>query len=307
MLFDAIEFNPLIASGDVLYDLAFLLMDLVERGLTPTANIAVQPLSGRNAESLRSRCARRAAAVPVGACRDPLQGDRRAHRTRAARGQEQVRNAARQYFDFARRFVAPPPPRLIAVGGLSGTGKSLLARALAPEIAPAPGAVVLRSDVERKRLIGAATSRPNAAARRLHAGGHLRVYAGIVDKARRAVAAGHSAIVDAVFAAPQERTAVEQSAAVLGVPFRGLFLHRRSRDPAPAWAHAAAMPPTPMRQWSSGRKTTISAGSTGCASMPPARRNRRWSAPGSRFGRRTRNSRRNDLLKFCLGPKLGPC
>ena len=36
--FDAIEFSPLIASGDVLYDLAFLLMDLVERGLNPAAN-----------------------------------------------------------------------------------------------------------------------------------------------------------------------------------------------------------------------------------------------------------------------------
>ena len=39
VLFDAIEFDPLIASGDVLYDLAFLLMDLVERGLSPAANI----------------------------------------------------------------------------------------------------------------------------------------------------------------------------------------------------------------------------------------------------------------------------
>jgi hypothetical protein len=36
--FDAIEFDPLIAAGDVLYDLAFLLMDLVERGLNKAAN-----------------------------------------------------------------------------------------------------------------------------------------------------------------------------------------------------------------------------------------------------------------------------
>ena len=41
VLFDAIEFSPLIASGDVLYDLAFLLMDLVERGLPPAANIVL--------------------------------------------------------------------------------------------------------------------------------------------------------------------------------------------------------------------------------------------------------------------------
>ena len=38
-LFDAIEFDPRIATGDVLYDLAFLLMDLIERGLGAAANI----------------------------------------------------------------------------------------------------------------------------------------------------------------------------------------------------------------------------------------------------------------------------
>jgi predicted kinase len=46
----------------------------------------------------------------------------------------------------------------------------------------------------------------------------------IADKARRAVAAGHSAVVDAVYAKPQERAALERSAAVLVVPFHGLFL-----------------------------------------------------------------------------------
>src|SRR5262249_58677353 len=36
--FDALEFDPLVASGDVLYDLGFLLMDLVERKLPDAAN-----------------------------------------------------------------------------------------------------------------------------------------------------------------------------------------------------------------------------------------------------------------------------
>ena len=51
-------------------------------------------------------------------------------------------------------MIAPAPVLLIAIGGLSGTGKSALARALAPDIGAAPGAVVLRSDVERKTLSG---------------------------------------------------------------------------------------------------------------------------------------------------------
>ena len=46
--FDAIEFDPLIAAGDVLYDLAFLLMDLTERGLQQAANVGAQSLSRRD-------------------------------------------------------------------------------------------------------------------------------------------------------------------------------------------------------------------------------------------------------------------
>ena len=63
-------------------------------------------------------------------------------------------SARETYFALAH-LMAPPSPALIAVGGLSGTGKSMLARALAPALPPLPGAVVLRSDVERKTLFGA--------------------------------------------------------------------------------------------------------------------------------------------------------
>jgi predicted kinase len=99
----------------------------------------------------------------------------------------------------------------------------VLARALARGIAPAPGAVVLRSDVERKALFGKAEhdKLPEDA---YSPAVTSRVYAVIADKARRVVAAGHSAIVDAVFARPQERVVMERSARALGVPFQGFFL-----------------------------------------------------------------------------------
>jgi predicted kinase len=134
-----------------------------------------------------------------------------------------IARTARRYFDLARRSIAPAPTLLVAVAGLSGTGKSALARALAPELGAAPGAVVLRSDVERKALFGKDEHEklPEAAyAPEVTA----RVYAAIADKARRALAAGHSAIVDAVFAKPEERVLMEQSAQVLGVAFHGIFL-----------------------------------------------------------------------------------
>src|SRR5262249_15538372 len=51
-----------------------------------------------------------------------------------------------------------------------------------------------------------------------------RVYAALADKARRAIAAGHSAVVDAVFAQAPERALMRQTADALGVPLHGLFL-----------------------------------------------------------------------------------
>jgi predicted kinase len=145
-------------------------------------------------------------------------------RERAAPGEQAViGESARRYFDLARRAIEPLAPVMVATGGRSGTGKSALARALAPQLAPMPGAVVLRSDAERKALFDRQENEtlPPAA---YGAGVTRHVYALIADKARRAAAAGHSAILDAMFAQPGERGLAEASAAVLGVPFHGFFL-----------------------------------------------------------------------------------
>jgi uncharacterized protein len=155
------------------------------------------------------------------AIRAKVTAERRERAAPAA--QAGIGDSARRYFALALRAIAPPPPILVATGGRSGTGKSALARALASRLAPLPGAVVLRSDAERKALFGLderETLAPTAYAADVTA----RVYAAIADKARRAVAAGHSAILDAVFAQPRERTMAEASAAEFGVPFHGFFL-----------------------------------------------------------------------------------
>ena len=222
VLFDAIEFSPLIASGDVLYDLAFLLMDLAERGLNTAANIV---LNRYLVETRRGADLDALAALPFFlSMRAAIRAKVAAARLeRAGAETPGAERSARNYFAFARGCLDPPPPMLIAVGGLSGTGKSLLARALAPDIGALPGAVVLRSDVERKRLLGRDEHDKlpqDAYAPEITA----RIYATLADQARRAVAAGHCAIVDAVFAKLYEREVMVQSAAILGVPFRGLFL-----------------------------------------------------------------------------------
>jgi uncharacterized protein len=247
--FDAIEFSPLIASGDVLYDLAFLLMDLVERGLNPAANTVFNRYL---VETKRIEDLDALASLPLFlSMRAAIRAKVTAARLEHAESDQTaaITQSARAYFDFARRFIEPKLPLLVAVGGLSGTGKTVLAYALAPELAPAPGAVVLRSDVERKTLFGKHEhdKLPQDA---YSPAVTARVYAAIIDKARRAVAAGHSAIVDAVFATPQERAAAAASAEILGMSFHGFFLEadldkrlarlaRRSRDASDADAVVA--------------------------------------------------------------------
>jgi uncharacterized protein len=219
--FDAIEFDPLIAAGDVLYDLAFLLMDLTERGLGEAANVA---LNRYLAQTRRDSDLDALAALPLFmSVRAAIRAKVTAARleTTDAAGREAIIKTARTYFDVACRLIAPPPPRLIAVGGLSGTGKSVLARSLAAAIDPAPGAVHLRSDVERKVQFGVGeTEKLPPAAYTPEAG--ERVYTSLYAKAKRIIAAGHSVIVDAVFARPAERT--DMAAVASGAAFHGLFL-----------------------------------------------------------------------------------
>jgi predicted kinase len=249
VLFDAIEFSEVIASGDVLYDVAFLLMDLVERKLQPAANIV---LNRYLIEAKRDEHLDALAALPFFlSMRAAIRAKVTAARLERAETAEraEIGNIARTYFDWARRFIAPSQPVMVAVGGLSGTGKSLLARSLAPTLSPPPGAVLLRSDVERKMMFGKDEHEPlaeDAYTPEITA----RVYATIIAKARRTAAAGHSAVLDAVFARPDERAQAEQAAANAGVPFKGLFLEAdvsariartaaRSRDASDATAEVA--------------------------------------------------------------------
>jgi predicted kinase len=130
---------------------------------------------------------------------------------------------ARGYLDFAHRALRPEPCRLIAIGGVSGTGKSTLAAALAPELGVRPGARVLRSDVTRKLLfdVDPETRLPASAYKKEIS---QRVYDTLRRKAAMGLAAGCSVIIDAVALRPQERRAFAEVARVAGVPFWGLWL-----------------------------------------------------------------------------------
>ncbi|MDZ7811493.1 MAG: phosphotransferase [Arhodomonas sp.] len=157
-IFDCIEFNRELSDIDVLYDLAFLLMDLDHRGHGDLANTVFNRYLDRRDE------ADGVAALPLllsmrAAIRAHVSGQAAMVQADAA-AREQRRGVAAAYLEHALSLLAPAGPRLLAVGGFSGTGKSTLAYGLAPGLDPAPGARVLRSDVLRKRRYGVAPERP---------------------------------------------------------------------------------------------------------------------------------------------------
>jgi aminoglycoside phosphotransferase family enzyme/predicted kinase len=220
-LFDAIEFNDEIACTDVLYDLAFLLMDLWRRQLPRHANAvwnayltATGDHSGLSLMRLFLSC-RAAVRAKTSATAARLQSETGAR--------ADLERAARDYLTMAQQFLHQPPPSVVAIGGFSGTGKSTLAFALAAGVGAAPGAVVLRSDELRKQLCGV------PALERLGPEGYTpemsqRVYAALTAQAAAVVRSGYSAVVDAVFARLGDRTAIERAARDAGVPFFGLWL-----------------------------------------------------------------------------------
>jgi aminoglycoside phosphotransferase family enzyme/predicted kinase len=223
VLFDAIEFDDKIATIDVLYDLAFLLMDLGKRGLRNHANAVLNAYldAGRDTGNLVGLGALPLFLAMRAAVRAKVEL-LRARVTQPARG-DAAQAEAKAYVALAAKFFAPAPPRLVAIGGLSGSGKSAVASAIARFIGAFPGAVHVRSDVERKRLFGVAPHQ------RLPAHAYApevsdQVYAICRKRALMALEGGQAAILDAVHAKESERAAAAQLASDAGVPFAGLWL-----------------------------------------------------------------------------------
>jgi aminoglycoside phosphotransferase family enzyme/predicted kinase len=218
VLYDALEFDETLGTCDVLYDTAFLVMDLCHQGLRRQAcrvlDAALRAARSREDAGLVAlplflsvRAAIRAMVL--------LQTD-------AAQGQpDRSGRDVAAYLDLACSALDPPPPRLVAIGGYSGSGKSVLARALAPRIGALPGAVLLSSDLERKAGRDAqARLAPEAYAVERRAA----VYEAMFDRAETLLTAGHSVTIDATFTDPRLRVAAEAVARRVGAPFQGVWL-----------------------------------------------------------------------------------
>ena len=218
-LFDALEFNAAMAEIDVFYDLAFLLMDFDHYGLRALANItlnryldltndlqglALLPLFLSMRAAVRSHVS--------------LAQTKTTHVT-----DRDLRKDAKTFYQMACDYLSPPSPRLIAIGGFSGTGKSCVARAMAPELGASPGARIVRTDAVRKRLakVDLYTALPKSGYRNSQS---ERTYGVMFEEAKIAIKAGHSVICDGVFARPEDRRQVRSLAKDLNVPFSGIWL-----------------------------------------------------------------------------------
>jgi uncharacterized protein len=246
-LFDCLEFNEALATIDVLYDLAFLLMDLWHRDQREFANLVYNRYLDEcdEADGL--------ALVPfLMAIRAAV----RAHVTAAQandaprESQEPLRTEALAYFDLAIDLLKRADPMLVGLGGFSGTGKSTMASLIAPCIGAAPGARILNTDRIRKRLYGLPVEArlPKAAYR---PDVSRKVYAALRREAADVLGAGTAVVVDAVFDKAAERQAIEAIAKASGVPFRGFWLdapeatllrrvEERRNDPSDATAQVLA-------------------------------------------------------------------
>ena len=220
VIFDALEFDDAMATVDELHDVAFLIMDLWVNGQPEFAGVAwsrylaerddysglaLAPLYIAMRAAVRAKVAMNASRL--------LENDVAAAERRAAAA----------YVKAAAAALQRPAPRLIAIGGLSGAGKTTLARALAPDFAPAFGAIHLRSDLLRKHRAGVPFEAPAPASAYSETENRL-VYEALLERAGAIIKQGGPVIVDAVFAKPEERQAAVALAARLNVPFTGLWL-----------------------------------------------------------------------------------
>lgn len=218
-LFDAIEFSEDIACVDVIYDLAFLLMDLDHRGGRRQAGWVLNHYLDLTGDFSGL------APMPLYlSCRAGIRAHVVASMAAGAQGAERDRlvEAARGYLRAARDYLSPPAPRLLAVGGLSGSGKSRMGRELAPDLG-VPAAAVVRSDSLRKHLMGVPIHQ------KLGPEGYTpevteRTYGRLYDTCAALLADGVSVVADAVFAKPEQRAGIEAVARRAGAPFHGLWL-----------------------------------------------------------------------------------
>ena len=217
VIFDCLEFNEDLRWIDVASDVAFLTMDLEDRGRPDLAHRFLNGYLEATGDYgslvllpfyLTYRAMVRAKVAGIRLGQSGLAPEEAKH----------VREAFGSYLDLAERYTRPSRPRLVITHGVSGSGKTYSTQRLVE----ATGAIRMRSDVERKRLFGLAPLERSTGRSTLNLytpEATQRTYTQLAQQAALVVEAGWTAVVDATFLTRAQRDAFRRLAARLGVPF----------------------------------------------------------------------------------------
>lgn len=201
-LFDCIEFNEAFRWIDVMSDVAFMTMDLEDRGLPSLAQRFVNAYlehtgdyAGLNLLNYYKayRAMVRAKVALLGLPQDGASEDAR----------REVMARYQGYADLAERYTEIPKRFGLITHGVSGSGKSTLTLKLVEQL----GVIRLRSDVERKRLFGA--GKPGDAQALYSEQRSQQTYAQLAALAAQILAAGYPVVVDATYLKAQQRQVVQ--------------------------------------------------------------------------------------------------
>ena len=220
-IFDCIEFNERFRISDVAADIAFLAMDLEERGHRDLSDHLMSRYLSATMDSTLPLV------LPFYKCyrayvRGKVDGFQLDQPEISEAQKAQVIAATRRYFALAHAYATQTAPRaLIITVGVTGSGKSYLANALAARL----GAVILSSDVIRKRLSGI-----DPTERRIEpidSGIYSpeateRAYQALLDEARPWLERGKPVVLDASYLQRSQREGAQSLASEIGVRFLAL-------------------------------------------------------------------------------------
>jgi predicted kinase len=196
-------------------------MDLEHRGLRTAANIVFNRYLSRTGDVDDLSVFPLYLALPAGirahvsAMAAPTQ--------KIAQDREKLQRDTQSYFHLGLHQLERSSPQLIAIGGLSGTGKSTVAREIAPHLGLAPGALVLGSDLIRKKLLGTEPlTRLTEAA--YNSETDRVVYGELMKIAMKGLESGYSVVLDATFIDPIQRQKLKDIAQNAGIQLLGFWL-----------------------------------------------------------------------------------
>ncbi len=223
VIFDCIEFSERFRWIDVMSEIAFVVMDLIDRG---APSLGWRLLNGYVEQTgdyeglhllpyyMTYRAMVRAKVTDIRLLQAGPEDSEHAN----------LANELTKYLALATSFTKLPHPVLIITHGLSGSGKTTVSQALLESL----GAIRIRSDIERKRLLGLSQMERTATKKisLVYSNDATETtYAHLNALARHILQSGFSVIVDATFLKQSYRAPFVTLAQELGIPFLILDIH----------------------------------------------------------------------------------